>query len=533
MLNPRTKTFSPTADDDLLRVSKAQALLTLIAVVQLLLYVGHSANPMYHAVGWNGWWDQSQYWRSATALAHFNLSPDQHWYPLGYALLAAPFVELAPAEPFIYVNVVCTWLYGWAFIRLFRPHIGLWLAFGALAVSLLLPMSTGAPYPMRLPILTQFTVPWNSVPVAAAYLWIMVLISDVWHGRATARTDLAIGALAAVVLVTRPMDVVPLAIPGIAYVVLRLYRDRSFRRFGLAALGGTAVLAAVGAVHFSIHGSLSTPYSTVAGQIGFSVTHIPERLYAIVVDSATIWGEPYSILRMQPWLFAALPLAAVWLVVQPREALLPVALPAASVLAYMVYNDFSPLSLVRFMLIHYLAWVLPVLLAAGACGLAALVRERRWRVAVAAGLAAPLLFAAIGVERKVLATDSITVTADASGRPAYDIRFPRRRDIDAIDFIGATTSDWTQLTLQQFQFQVDGEPMALFRDYRAFTLEGGVRVLFNRGVAAEHILIALDPVVVAPPQDPGLVAPVRFAPSLKAPWASPPIPVLAPGESAE
>ena len=65
-----------------------------VAVVafDLALYWTYPAVPFHDPTrGWEGWWDQSQYLKSARALAAFDLSAPMHWYPIGYSLLVAPF----------------------------------------------------------------------------------------------------------------------------------------------------------------------------------------------------------------------------------------------------------------------------------------------------------------------------------------------------------------------------------------------------------------------------------------------------------
>ena len=69
--------------------------MTLLTVIYFLGYLHNPARPSPSAPfpeGWWGWFDQSKYLQSAQALAHLDLSPSSHWYPLGYAILGAPFV---------------------------------------------------------------------------------------------------------------------------------------------------------------------------------------------------------------------------------------------------------------------------------------------------------------------------------------------------------------------------------------------------------------------------------------------------------
>ena len=62
---------------------------------------GAASNQDWWAIGW----DQPRYLRAALAWAAGNLDPAEHWYLPGYALLAAPFVHVTPADPFLLPNL--------------------------------------------------------------------------------------------------------------------------------------------------------------------------------------------------------------------------------------------------------------------------------------------------------------------------------------------------------------------------------------------------------------------------------------------
>ena len=82
------------------------------AVIFLWLYASDVLAKYWHGPGagqapWRGFFDQSLYLASAQAFATLNLDPARHFYPPLYALLAAPFSWLFPADPFAFVNVAC------------------------------------------------------------------------------------------------------------------------------------------------------------------------------------------------------------------------------------------------------------------------------------------------------------------------------------------------------------------------------------------------------------------------------------------
>ncbi len=227
------------SDGSFYKIPKVAVLISLIIVAQMFVFFLHPTNPLTveNGIGWFGWWDQSKYLDSAVALAEADFSTERHWYPLGYSILAAPFTWLAPKAPFIFVNVAALSLYGLAFFKLFRPYIGLYLAFAALVIGLLFPLSLDYEANRTIvPVLQQFTIPWNSTIVAAIYLWVLVLVRDMLTSL-NWKQDMLLGALVAMVLVTRPVDLLPLFVPGIAYLIVRIRQPNIVRHVG-SAVGG-------------------------------------------------------------------------------------------------------------------------------------------------------------------------------------------------------------------------------------------------------------------------------------------------------
>eukprot|EP01035_Chromulina_nebulosa_P034043 gene34043-45631_t len=79
------------------------------AVIYLLAHRLSPLRPLTAeaTAGWWSWSDQFRYLRAATAWAGGDLDPAQHWYWPGYPLLAAPFVGLTPAQPFLIPDLLC------------------------------------------------------------------------------------------------------------------------------------------------------------------------------------------------------------------------------------------------------------------------------------------------------------------------------------------------------------------------------------------------------------------------------------------
>jgi hypothetical protein len=82
-----------------------------LALIAIFLFV-HSRYlglPSYgtETGGWRDYADQSKYIEAARAWSEWDLTPSRHWYPPGYALMAAPFLWLTPHDRFLLPNLAC------------------------------------------------------------------------------------------------------------------------------------------------------------------------------------------------------------------------------------------------------------------------------------------------------------------------------------------------------------------------------------------------------------------------------------------
>tara|TARA_R110000751_G_scaffold307890_1_gene433866 strand:- start:70672 stop:72243 length:1572 start_codon:yes stop_codon:yes gene_type:complete len=491
----------------------------VILALQLIVYFNHPINPILASdgIGWGHWYDQGQYLRSAQALAQAQLSPQDHWYPIGYALLAAPFSFLGFSEPFIFVNAAGLCFYAYGFMRLFMPYMNRLLAFAALVLALIIPFTTSQPHPMLFPVLTQFTVPWNSVPVAAAFLWIVVFIrdlqnhDDVWK-------NAALGGLAALVISNRPGDIATLLPAGCFYLWSLRQTERPLLRIIQAVCAAALVAAPVLVLQLVIHGGLSSPYTKLSADIGFDLGNLATRAYWIFIDAVPAWNEPYSLFKLQPWLYLAVPLSLTWAILKPRAGLLLLLLAITSNIFYLSYNDWTPFSFIRYQLIHYIAWTLPVFLAAGIAGTRLLFVEKHWLTLFIAGFLVPLLLLSLNTQRQVISFDDLSIEKPDDGRSRYTLNFATMLKIDAIDLPGSSANGDILLLNRQFALEGDGKPISMFPGYRTIEIPGGIRIVFFKNMTVRQIRFTLDQQVDNHPQDISDVQPVSFTIALDWPW---------------
>ena len=155
------------------------------------------------------------------------------------------------------------------------------------------------------------------------------------------RKDFILGVLSALTLVIRPIDSLPLLMVGAFYAWHRLFENRLLTHVAAAFGGVLTIVLPVILLMFVIYDGFSSPYFATSGNIGFSVSNIHERAYAILLDVGMTFGETDTALfALQPWLYFTGPLALVWGILDIRRGLLLVAVAVMSLTIYLSYNDF-------------------------------------------------------------------------------------------------------------------------------------------------------------------------------------------------
>ena len=503
----------------LARIDVPLAIFIVVAVAfQLWLYSVCTVVPAHHPLrGWEGWWDQSLYLKSARAFAAFDLSEAQHWYPIGYALFAAPFVRIFD-DPFFVPNLVSLIVFAWAFQRYFRPLIGMTGVAIAFFGALVLPVMTLVPAAVKHILWLQFVVPWNSVPVAALFMSLLCLVNELQADDALSK-DFLIGALVGAVAAIKPAELLPVTVLGLAYLTVTLHkRTAAWRRIGMAALGGIAVAGPVLALSLYIHHGLSSPYTDLVGHVGMSLSDLPQRAVDLFIDAGPSFGEPYTALfGLLPWFAILAPLALVGAVLRPRELLVPVALVAASFLTYLAYNDFTPKSLLHYFLIHYVVWTLPVIAASGLYMAVSVVRRPRWAIPSVVAIIVFCIIGAVRVELKP-ATPSHVDSREADGGHAFDLEFAAATHLDAIDLPATKAMEKVPLWDNPLKVEVDRESLKLFYGYRLIHLSDRWRLIFTRPVDATRVSFWLPGIDTGQAVD---IRPIRFGLRFaSSPWAS-------------
>lgn len=451
--------------------------MTLFIGLLLLLYVvayhssvfvpGHS-NPL----GWWGWWDQSQYLRSADALAHGNLDPAEHWYPLGYPLLGAAFFYWVPLHAYFVPNALCFLAFGVALVQM-AHWLGLSRIWGAVAFL------AGAAFPSLM--LEQYVIPWNTVPLAAAYGWILALyLRCLGEGCSEARMA-GLALLFVAVIAVRPPDVLPL-VPVAVHLAMRLFeawRDDASRATAVAAAawGGATVLAglaAYGALHVAIYGWAGSPYMEMASKLGFDVPSIPYKYALIFGDPRDFYGTGQGVFGRYPIAVLGL-FGVIYALLFDQRARVVSMVVVASVGLYLAFTDFHPGNVWHYKLIHYLVWTLPVALLLAFSSATDAVARRRWAPMVVA-LVVTAMFATVSLRTRADASLVRVIVRDG----ALTLQSDRPSRVLAYRIDGVRKANGRTSPPLYVKALVDGAEWSAVSHYRVSEVGDSTFVLLNR-----------------------------------------------------
>ena len=323
-------------------------LLTLLYVYNYLAYYALPGNQPAHPEGWWGWWDQAQFLKSTLALVRLNFSADQHWYPLGYALLGVPFAGLLRLRmhPFFFVDLASL-LVAYAAFLSFARRAGLPRQWAAALFVL-----AAAADPV---LFLQWVIPWNTTP-AGAMLWLLLAVAAAHM--AGQRRPMLLGFLAVCVTVLRPTELL-LVLPSVIGVLAVDLRGRRLAwidvaRFALGA-GVPAVLFAL--LFIRIYGFQASDYMRASREIGFTLYGLGWKAYVVLIDPHDWFGGGEGLIARCPWLVLGLA-GLVPALRRPATAVLAVTLVLHSVL-YLAYVDLLPTGLWRSLNVHYWSWTFP------------------------------------------------------------------------------------------------------------------------------------------------------------------------------
>jgi hypothetical protein len=337
--------------------------LLLAAMLFSIVHHRHSARPTAGVIG-NGWWswfDQSHYLAAAQAFARLDFSPAVQNYEPGYAVLAAPFVRLMPADPFFVPNLVALLVACWLFGGIGQRVLGssVWVR---PASMLLFVLATVGDHQSAV----VWAVPWTTTPTAPLLLGAL-LATLMFHEQPRPWPCFVAAFLSCVILAFRPGDAIIATLPCAVMIVWVLLRSRQGPRPGAAILlagivGAACALGPVIALHAAVWGLNESPYMIASKQIGFNFHLLPLR-WVLIIIGPTPLTIGHGIAVVFPWVIPGIAGMLACLAIPGREGRAPhfllVATAAFSLALFLSYRDLHPPGIWGMGNLHYFKWLLP------------------------------------------------------------------------------------------------------------------------------------------------------------------------------
>ena len=251
-----------------------------ITGLYLVFYLTDPSTPplqVQHGVGWKGWFDQGEYYKTAESLALLKLTPSFYWY--GYPALGALFYRWLPLHPFLLPNLFFV--------------VGMVLCFYAACRRLLTAAESWFIAIISFVCdrnlwVVSLVYPWNSIPTffaVFAIAWLTIF------GPAT-RCNFVLAALTiGLATFCRPPDCPALLCLYYGSLVFNAGNRRNLWLIAapLLAIGG-AVSLQLGA-HLILYKSALSPYLAAVEGVGFSFRNPIIKLYQWFVDPTLLNGD--------------------------------------------------------------------------------------------------------------------------------------------------------------------------------------------------------------------------------------------------
>jgi hypothetical protein len=339
------------------------------AVIYLLTYAQHAATPgnsLEHPLGWWGYWDQSQYLRSAHALHAYNLNSGEHWYPFGYALIAAPFASGTNAHAFLLPDLACLLVAMGAFVFVCRR-----LSIGPFTASAMFMFATMGSRTLR----DVWAQPWNTT-LSTALIWAAFALYALHETTPAPRRGLArfaailAGLLFPLMFVTRMTDVLIAAVLFAGFVLQpgETWALRA-RRGAEMALGALVTGLPLLVLWLRIWGFAKPAYLHTSLALGFDVSTLAWRSYLLLITPDGWFEDGAGLFARLPWLLpgVACMIYLPFLRRSPERRVL-LFLSGAIFLYFALfcsYTDLVPSGLWQYNNVHYFKWCAPGLLLLG------------------------------------------------------------------------------------------------------------------------------------------------------------------------
>jgi hypothetical protein len=475
-----------------------------------------------HVAKWpdfEGWWagfDQRAYLTAAQAWAAGDLTPNLHHYLAGYPLLAAPFVGLLPAQPFVVADLVCALLSLFLLVAIARRLVPdePWAPSMAALAFLLATMSSRA-------AISTWVVPWSTTPAVPLILGAL-LCTLRYIAAARLRDAVLAGMAGALVGAIRPADAALLLAslgPVLAWAAYR-HRLGAGRFLGHAsgfAAGAAIPVGVLVALHVLVHGWAPGAYLAGSAAMGFEPWLIPQRWVLLALNPQPVFGDAAGsgMVLAFPWIVPGIAGLVAGLLSRGRQRHLAAGLAVLGTwLLYLAFRDLHPTSLWRYFNHHYFKWTHLILAFYALWWLRLLARGVDRRRALA-GLAVAALLLPWRASLKPM--EAVTVPVSRAVDGAAFAALPFSLALPAQGALVTASGPW------------DGVPAAVARlvpagpgwprgtlDIGAYPVPGGVLILPLRPLPDEPATLSFGPAVLLRAEE--RARPVRLVLRPGIPW---------------
>jgi hypothetical protein len=471
--------------------------LSSLFLIYTAAYLSNGYLPGNHANtgGWWTWWDQSKYLQSARAFSIGNLSSAEHWYPPGYALLAAPMQIFSASHAFFFINAACFLIVAYCFVRIcsfFEVN-----KFSATAIFIFSVILNSR-------IFEQFVVPWTTTPTTALYYIIFLLFIC---GHTNLRTCALISFLSGLIFLFRPTDIIT-TVPVLIYISYQIfYKARNCTRpyvsfsqnmaamFFCGAIGPITYLA----IYLSIYGFTLSDYMKLSQKIGFLFSSIPFKLYVLFVDPHSTYDTGQGILNLNPWIFISL-IGMLAFSTKNIKSFILILSMVMHICFYAAYLDLLPTGLWRYLNIHYFKWVFPFFGLFAWLAIKDLVNLRNIRFYAVLGFSS-LFVLSIRLYPTAVTASSVEITKDNH----FAITFVNPKTIQALDF-PLRDGFPESLMFEPHELHGDGKEIKNISDFRVLSMPFGIRMLFHRPTTVKQLTGTLKGPVALNADNPLLIA---------------------------
>jgi len=430
----------------------------LAALIFVYGYVTHPVVPWPSGPpGWRGWADQTEYLRSASAFAQFNLERQNHNYPPLYALLGSPFTWLWPHDPFVLIDLVCMSATAWLLVVIFQRELPPWIA--ALAAVLML----GNPW-----IRDVFLIPFTSTLVAPLILAAVAMLQKAEaDGSVTERQSWWFALCIGLVIPARPLDgaIAGLLLPFWLWLVVQRYRAGRMtwpslqRHVAWLAAGGLVGPLLLLANNLLIFRNWKSSYMGLAKSLDLST--VPQKFVSVFLDSGSLYLDPgQAMLTRLPWVLPVVAGVTLCLLFGKLWQRAAATIVVAALALYLSFTDLLPNGLFRYSNYHYFRW--PILLGSMLALVAIMPMFRRGTGLRRAIIASVFLAtAALSGLRLDLTDRSVAVRQDGD-RLAVEIG---GTSFDFVD-LSPAKGEWAASYFANPRGELDGRELALMREIK-------------------------------------------------------------------